>query len=60
MSSLIGCDIPPPVVSKKRRHESESTPTEEDLRNELMYTIEREIANMDPRFKVFTYAAFFF
>lgn len=52
VTALIGCDIPPPVVSRKRRHESDTTPSEEDLRCELMYTVEREIANMDPRFKV--------
>ena len=47
MNALIGCDIPPPAPYKV----ANDTVAEEDV-DELMDILEREIANMDPRFKV--------
>lgn len=45
VDALIGCDIAPPSLAKRRCQQ----PEEED---ELMDTVEREIANIDSRFLV--------
>jgi mediator of RNA polymerase II transcription subunit 15 len=47
VNSLIGCDIAAPPAPKKRFESAD-----DDKADELMYTIEREVANLYPRFKV--------
>ncbi|XP_046447661.1 mediator of RNA polymerase II transcription subunit 15-like [Daphnia pulex] len=47
VNSLIGCDIAAPAAPKKRLDSAD-----DDKADELMYTIEREVANLYPRFKV--------
>ncbi|KAK4025394.1 hypothetical protein OUZ56_014467 [Daphnia magna] len=48
VNSLIGCDIAAPPAPKRRHFDS----ADDDRADELMDTIEREVANLYPRFKV--------
>lgn len=48
VNALIGCDIAPPSF-KKRSVEKDAA---EETNDELMDIIEREVANLDPHFKV--------